>query len=86
MSLDVTNHESFWLVVRKYGWLVFCLCMAVLPNAGRSQVANSIPVTDTAPSEPVLGNIYIREYRLRGAKVLTRREFEKAVQSTIFTR
>lgn len=79
MSLDVTNHESFWLVIRKYGWLVFCLCMAVLPCAGRSQEANSSLVVDTAPSEPVLGNIYIREYRLRGAKVLTRREFEKAV-------
>lgn len=78
MSLDVSNNESFWLVIRKYGWLVLCFSIVGLASTSMSQDANVLSAAN-APTEPVLGNIYIREYRLRGAKILTPREFEKAV-------
>ncbi|WP_395736198.1 ShlB/FhaC/HecB family hemolysin secretion/activation protein [Prosthecobacter sp.] len=38
-----------------------------------------VAAADSAPAEPVLGNIFIREYRVRGSKKLPQREIEKAV-------
>lgn len=62
--------------------LCFCCLAATLPMGLMAEPATTPPPvanTTVTADEPVLGNIYIREYRLRGGKILTRKEFEKAV-------
>ncbi len=60
-------------------WTCFCCLLAVPSIEGRAEPATAETAQAAKADEPALGNIYIREYRLRGGKILTAREFEKAV-------
>ncbi len=60
-------------------WTCFCCLMAVPSAEVQAEPATVEAAQAAAADEPELGNIYIHEYRLRGGKILTAREFEKAV-------
>jgi hemolysin activation/secretion protein len=60
-------------------WTCFCCLIAVPSVEVQAEPAKAEAAQAAKADEPVLGNIYIREYRLRGGKILTAREFEKAV-------